>query len=170
MRLGEAGSAALAAGCASPEVVARYGAKVVQVAGSDCQWWAGAVSGRGHGRFWLVPGRVVVAHRFAFALVHGVSALAATEVLGRRCDNLAGRLRFASLPSPATIAAFDFGAAAGADPVRKAYGTELESTVDGTADNPEVLVLPTANCEVGLPDVRAAQRQTRLWPRALTPR
>ena len=87
VRLGEAGSAALAAACASPEVVARYWAKVVQVKGSDCRWWTGAVSGRGHGRFWLAPGRVVVAHRFAFALVHGVSALAAVEVLGHRCDN-----------------------------------------------------------------------------------
>ena len=83
----EARSAALAAGCASPEVVARYRAKVVQVQGSDCRWWTGAVSGRGHGRFWLASGWVIVAHRFAFALVHGVSALAAVEVLGHRCDN-----------------------------------------------------------------------------------
>jgi hypothetical protein len=81
-RLGEAGSAALAAGCASPEVVARYRAKVVQVTGSDCRWWTGAVSGRGHGRFWLAPGWVVVSHRFALALVHGVSAPAGAEMLG----------------------------------------------------------------------------------------
>lgn len=78
---------ALAAGCAAPEVVARYRAKVVRVEGSECRWWTGAVSGRGHGRFWLAPGRVVVAHRFAFALVHGAEALAAVEVLGHRCDN-----------------------------------------------------------------------------------
>ncbi|RYV50985.1 hypothetical protein [Pengzhenrongella frigida] len=87
VRLGEAGSAALAAGCASPEVVARYRAKLVQVDGSGCQWWTGAVSGRGHGRFWLARGRVLVAHRFAFALANGVAALAAAEVLGHRCDN-----------------------------------------------------------------------------------
>jgi len=30
---------------------------------------------------------VIVAHRFGFAQVHGVGALAATEVLGHRCDN-----------------------------------------------------------------------------------
>ena len=87
VRLDEAGLAALAVGCASPEVVARYRAKVVQVDGSGCRWWTGAVSGRGHGRFWLAPRRVLVAHRFAFALVHGVAALAAGEVLGHRCDN-----------------------------------------------------------------------------------
>lgn len=86
-RLGEAGSAALAAACVAPDVVARYRAKVVQVDGSDCRWWTGAVSGRGHGRFWLAPGRVVVAHRFAFALAHGMATLAAVEVLGHRCDN-----------------------------------------------------------------------------------
>lgn len=82
VRLGEAGAAALAAGSVATEVVARYRAKVVVVDGSDCRWWTGAVSGRGHGRFWLAPGRVVVAHRFAFALVHGVAVLAAVEVLG----------------------------------------------------------------------------------------
>lgn len=86
-RLSEAGAAALAAGCVATEVVARYRAKVVVVDCSDCRWWTGAVSGRGHGRFWLAPGRVVVAHRFAFALVHGVAVLAAVEVLGHRCDN-----------------------------------------------------------------------------------
>jgi hypothetical protein len=33
-----------------PSVVARYRAKVLEVPGSDCLWWHGAVSGRGHGR------------------------------------------------------------------------------------------------------------------------
>jgi len=46
---------------------------------------------RGHGRFWLaaVDGRdvMVVAHRFGFALEHGVDELAAAPVLGHRCDN-----------------------------------------------------------------------------------
>ncbi len=54
-------------------------------------WWASAISGRGHGRFWIsAPGArdvVVIAHRFAWALQHGVDALAATPVLGHRCDN-----------------------------------------------------------------------------------
>jgi hypothetical protein len=30
------------------------------------------VSGRGHGRFWFPPARVIIAHRFGFAQVHGV--------------------------------------------------------------------------------------------------
>ncbi len=54
-------------------------------------WWAGAVSARGHGRFWLdeVDGRdvVVIAHRFACALTFGVEDLQAVPVLGHRCDN-----------------------------------------------------------------------------------
>ena len=36
-----------------PAVVARYRAKVLEVPGSDCLWWAAAVSGRGHGRFYV---------------------------------------------------------------------------------------------------------------------
>ena len=58
-RLDEVGLAALAQACASPEVVARWRAKIVHVEGSECAWWTGAVSGRGHGRFWLASGRVV---------------------------------------------------------------------------------------------------------------
>src|SRR5262249_19047048 len=73
-----------------PETVRRYRAKVVAVPGSACAWWSGALSGRGHGRFWLgtVAGRdvVVIAHRFEFALVGGVEALLATPVLGHGCD------------------------------------------------------------------------------------
>lgn len=86
-RLDDEGLAALAAGCASAQVVARYRAKVVRVDGSGCWWWTGAVSGKGHGRFWLAPGRVVVAHRFAYALAVGVEATASVPVLGHRCDN-----------------------------------------------------------------------------------
>lgn len=86
-RLDDEGFAALAVACASAEVVARYWAKVVQVDGSGCLWWTGAISGKGHGRFWLAPGRVVVAHRFAFALAAGVEAVASVPVLGHRCDN-----------------------------------------------------------------------------------
>jgi hypothetical protein len=74
-----------------PETVRRYRAKVVSVPGSACAWWSAALSGRGHGRLWLgtVAGRdlVVIAHRFGFALEHGVDALLATPVLGHGCDN-----------------------------------------------------------------------------------
>ncbi len=86
-RLGPTGGAALAGALADPEVVARWAAKVVQVPGSDCAWWTGAVSGRGHGRFWFGGGRVVVAHRFAFGLAHGAERLDAVRVLRHRCDN-----------------------------------------------------------------------------------
>ena len=86
-RLDEVGLAALGQACASPEVVARWRAKIVHVEGSQCAWWTGAVSGRGHGRFWVASGRVVVAHRFGFALAYGVEETARVPVLGHRCDN-----------------------------------------------------------------------------------
>jgi hypothetical protein len=73
------------------EIVARFRAKVRVIPGSPCSWWHSALSGRGHGRFWLghAGGRdvVVIAHRFAFALEHGVDALEAAPMLGHRCDN-----------------------------------------------------------------------------------
>ncbi|MEP6648589.1 MAG: hypothetical protein ABJA74_01560 [Lapillicoccus sp.] len=84
-----------------PAVVARYRAKVLEVPGSDCLWWHGAVSGREHGRFYVgtvstVPaGHVgnsdgdggvrdlcVIAHRFGYALVYGAVALNSVPVLG----------------------------------------------------------------------------------------
>ena len=72
--------------------VARYWAKVRLVAGSDCLWWTGAISGRGHGRFWVTArsngrGHVIVAHRFAWAIAYGPADLASHAVLGHRCDN-----------------------------------------------------------------------------------
>ena len=30
------------------------------VEGSSCRWWTGALFGRGHGRFWLSPGLVLI--------------------------------------------------------------------------------------------------------------
>jgi hypothetical protein len=84
-----------------PSVVARYRAKVLEVPGSDCLWWHGAVSGRGHGRFYVatvpdghdargesgVRNLCVIAHRFGYALVYGASALNSVPVLGHGCDN-----------------------------------------------------------------------------------
>ena len=73
------------------QTVERYWSHVRDVPGSRCSWWAGALSGRGHGRFWLarVAGSdvAVIAHRFAFGLVHGADELLATRVLGHACDN-----------------------------------------------------------------------------------
>ena len=75
----------LASAMADAAVVERFQAKLVLVPGSECVWWTGAVSGRGHGRFWVGAGQVVIAHRFAYALVHGATSLPA--LLGHRCDN-----------------------------------------------------------------------------------
>ncbi|WP_370895047.1 hypothetical protein [Janibacter sp. GXQ6167] len=86
-RLGGSVLELLAAAVQDEETVSRWRSKTVRVPHSNCLWWTGAVSGRGHGRFWLGPGRVVIAHRFAFALVSGVDALDGVEVLGHRCDN-----------------------------------------------------------------------------------
>ncbi len=86
-RLDEEGSGLLHAAVADADTVTRRERKIVRVTGSECWWWTGAISGKGHGRFWFAPGRVIIARRFGFAQVHGVAALAATEVLGHRCDN-----------------------------------------------------------------------------------
>ena len=82
----------LRAAVADQATVARFHAHLVHVPAAYCtQWWKGAVSGRGHGRFWLgqVGGRdvVVIAHRFAYALANGVDALEQVPLLGHRCDN-----------------------------------------------------------------------------------
>ena len=58
---------------------------------SGCLIWTGAISAGGHGRFWLgrrPDGRdlVIVAHRFGYALHHGIDALLTTEVIRHTCD------------------------------------------------------------------------------------
>jgi len=74
-----------------PATVRRYRSRLVEVPGSDCLWWDGALSGRGHGRLWLaqVDGRdvAIIAHRFGFALEHGAEALLRARLLGHGCDN-----------------------------------------------------------------------------------
>ena len=62
-QLSAAGLAALQRAVNDPATVERFRLKVVQVPGSQCLWWTGAVSGRGHGRFWFGRGRVVIARR-----------------------------------------------------------------------------------------------------------
>jgi hypothetical protein len=53
----------------------------------------GAVTNRGHSRFWLTTdpatrtAYAIIAHRFGYALAHGVDALLAVEVVAHRCDN-----------------------------------------------------------------------------------
>lgn len=82
----------LAERIADPEVVQRYRSHVSQSSLSvGCYVWTGAISGRGHGRFWVgsyPDGRdcVMVAHRFGYALAHGIEALEASEVVRHQCD------------------------------------------------------------------------------------
>ncbi|MDF9714866.1 hypothetical protein INN71_01235 [Nocardioides sp. ChNu-153] len=73
-------------------VARRFWSHVVLIPGSSCAWWVGAISGHGHGRFWVRSkadgsDHVVVAHRFAYALAHGRAALEAAPMLTHRCDN-----------------------------------------------------------------------------------
>lgn len=77
----------LARALADPGVVERYLDKIVTIPGSECRWWSGAISGGGHGRFWVGDDLVVIAHRFGFALVEGPEALEVAPLLAHRCDN-----------------------------------------------------------------------------------
>jgi hypothetical protein len=76
-RKSPATAAALRTGLADPATVGRYRAKVVEVPGAQCAFWAGAVTNRGHGRFWLTTDPAtrtaygVIAHRFGFGLATG---------------------------------------------------------------------------------------------------
>jgi len=73
---------------ARQSVVTRYWSHVSLVPGHDCVWWFGAISERGHGRFWLgTDAGGVIAHRFAYGLAFGIDELARAEVLDHECDN-----------------------------------------------------------------------------------
>ena len=89
--LSEASLALLRWAVADELTVHRYLVKTRSMPGSSCLWWTGAVSERGHGRFWMgeSDGRdvVVIAHRFGWALEFGVEDLLGVPVLGHRCDN-----------------------------------------------------------------------------------
>ncbi|MFJ2301028.1 hypothetical protein [Oerskovia paurometabola] len=68
-----------------PDVVARYTAHVHRSPTVDCWIWTGAISGKGHGRFWVSDRFVVIAHRFGYALAHpGIARLPA--VVRHVCD------------------------------------------------------------------------------------
>ncbi|MDO5498641.1 MAG: HNH endonuclease [Propionibacteriaceae bacterium] len=78
----------LEAAVRSEDSVGRFRALThLDVAASSCVYWVGAVSERGHGRFWVGEGSVVIAHRFAWALAYGVEALRDCSVLAHSCDN-----------------------------------------------------------------------------------
>lgn len=85
---------------ANSSVVDRYRSHIVTDGDYDCHLWVGAVSGRGHGRFYIgsrnheVNGHarrqtfVVIAHRFGYAIEHGVDALLAVPLIAHwTCDN-----------------------------------------------------------------------------------
>lgn len=76
-----------AAAVVDARVVERFQQKVVIVPGSECLWWVGGISGRGHGRFWVAGDLVMIAHRFAYAVEVGIDELEAASVLGHGCDN-----------------------------------------------------------------------------------
>ena len=120
MPLGDEPMRVLEAALRDPAVVARYRSKVLEVPGSNCLWWQGAVSGRGHGRFYvgtLPTGHresgkgdgsrdlCVIAHRFGYALVYGGAALNSVPVLGYGCDNPLGQRVSADLVHPSSHAA-----------------------------------------------------------------
>lgn len=78
---------ALLAALASPATIGRYRALVYdQPTAQGCLVWMGAVSGQGHGRFWLGRGSVTVAHRFGFAVAFGVDALYSAPQISHVCD------------------------------------------------------------------------------------
>ncbi|MDO5066358.1 MAG: hypothetical protein Q4D96_03655 [Propionibacteriaceae bacterium] len=57
-----------------------------------CWLWTGAISGRGHGRFWISddPALVVIAHRFAWLidqLERNQDVTEMPEVISHDCDN-----------------------------------------------------------------------------------
>jgi hypothetical protein len=53
----------------------------------DCHLWTGARSRTGEGWHWIGSGRVVLAHRFGYAVEHGVEALLAAPALAHTCAN-----------------------------------------------------------------------------------
>lgn len=75
----------LAAAARDERVRQRYQAKILTFEDSECWWWIGAVSGRGHGRIWLSSGWVAIAHRLGWAIAHPGEEVPA--LVGHGCDN-----------------------------------------------------------------------------------
>lgn len=76
----------LATAVADERVHTRYDA-LVHKTGDGCWYWTGAISGRGHGRFWIARDRVIVAHRFAYAITHGAEAIQQAPVIAHAFNN-----------------------------------------------------------------------------------
>lgn len=93
-RLSAEGAALLRAALVDDAVVARYRLHIAApTTAGGCWLWTGAISGRGHARFWLgvLPdGRdvVVLGHRFGYGLRFGYDQLvSAPAVRHWACDN-----------------------------------------------------------------------------------
>lgn len=75
----------LAAAAADRAVMGRFWSHVARGDGGACWIWTGAISGRGHGRFWIGTGRVVVAHRLAWVASHPGEPV--PSVVSHDCDS-----------------------------------------------------------------------------------
>ena len=76
----------LEAAARDPKIRGRYFEKVRRSNAGSCLLWIGAISSRGHGRFWIGEGKVVIAHRFAWAVAHPGVELPPVVAHGD-CDN-----------------------------------------------------------------------------------
>lgn len=93
-RISAAVAALLRGALRDPSVIARYRGLISEVpTATGCRLWTGAVSGRGHARFWigaLPDGRdaVVLGHRFGYGLVAGYDQLMLVPTVRHFiCDN-----------------------------------------------------------------------------------
>lgn len=75
----------LARAADDPAVMGRFWSHVARGDGGACWIWTGAISGRGHGRFWIGTGRVVVAHRLAWVASHPGEPV--PSVVSHDCDS-----------------------------------------------------------------------------------
>lgn len=97
IRMGAVTIAVLRQSVDDTEVIGRYRSHITVGGAGECHLWTGAISGKGHGRFYLAstdagqpPGRrthVVIAHRFGYALQHSVDVLLDAPMVAHRCDN-----------------------------------------------------------------------------------
>lgn len=94
--ISEATVAVMHRAISSPSATARFWDHVADQRygshGAGCLIWTGALAGQGHGRFYLGRGgdgrtAVVISHRWAFALAHGLEAMLSAVEIRHRCDN-----------------------------------------------------------------------------------
>ena len=108
---GELAPAPAAPAGVDPRLWARFAAQVVVLPGGRCHLWLGRPRDDGYGQFWLPGGRVIRAHRFAWAAWHG--PLERRVVIRHQCDE--------PLCTPITPEAVDGHLAA---------GTQADNVVD----------------------------------------